>query len=194
MVENFSTWWKNKTHKKFFCIYHYSYIYTYIPKIYTILLSWDLKNQKVGLHPLNKTAQRAWTPGRFLMGLGATHYTRYRPPTLMIKKTSFLSKTVKFHIEIPFYLTFYNFGSLVLPSGTPPCPRTYGPRAWRGTLGILKSPRASGDLGEDHLQKTRISSFPFLFLISVLLSWLPSGTPPCPRAFKFIWEFPLKMN
>ena len=37
-----STYRKNKTHKNFFCIYHYSYIYTYIPKVYTILLSRDL--------------------------------------------------------------------------------------------------------------------------------------------------------
>ena len=64
----FSTYRKNKTHKNFFCTYHYSYIYTYIPIVYTILLSRDLKNQKVVIHQRNKkkTAQRAWTRGRFL--------------------------------------------------------------------------------------------------------------------------------
>ena len=51
-----STYRKNKTHKNFFCIYHYSYIYTYIPKVYTILLLRDLKNQKVG--PLQNTKFR----------------------------------------------------------------------------------------------------------------------------------------
>ena len=42
---------------------------------------------------------------------------------------------------------FSNFGFLILfwlPSGTPPCPRAYGRREWRGALGVLKIPSGFG--------------------------------------------------
>ena len=51
MLSKSSTYRIVKTHKNFLYIFHYSYIHTYIPKVYTILLSRDLKIQIVVLHP-----------------------------------------------------------------------------------------------------------------------------------------------
>ena len=51
IVKKSSTCQKYKTHNIFVQIYHYCYMSKNIPKLFTILISRDLKNQKVGLHP-----------------------------------------------------------------------------------------------------------------------------------------------
>ena len=88
--------------------------------------------QKLGF--LKKKRRRGWTPGR--LGTDAS-------------RTDSSIFTMKAHFLIFFFSFLFNFlsfpfsnlGFLILlswlPQGAPPCPRAYGPRGWRGALGVL---------------------------------------------------------
>ena len=76
--------------------------YIYTPKVYTILISRDLKNQKVGIHPppTPKKRRRGWTPGRL-----GTYGSR--TDSLTFKMKLHLFSLFSFPFQFPFLSFFW---------------------------------------------------------------------------------------
>ena len=93
-----------------------------------------------------KKRRRGWTPGR--LGTDGS-------------RTDSSILTMKAHFLIIFFSFLFNFlsipfsnlGFLILlswlPQGALPCPRVYGPREWRGALGVLKILLGFGGIWEE---------------------------------------------